>query len=216
MNVCMCIQAWPFDIRWAMDVPSLGEHYFFCSQYSLIVLRTISKTSHFPLCVDCLPFPSAWSTKHKGKSVPSVSSTLVSHSSRHVLSWSCISLRCFWEQSGWNAKERKLLRFFFSTNHILMFLILFRLNVLCICYWWLNSSYKVLQIQSRSWSMELIGAEWDKMPMQKERRWKNGMRSMPFSLISTHFPLNQPFYLPIAERQHWILRWKTRIFTNKS
>lgn len=56
-----------------------------------------------------LPFPSAWSTKQKGKSVPSVSSTPVSHSFRHVLSWSCRSLQCFWEQPGWNAKGRKLL-----------------------------------------------------------------------------------------------------------
>lgn len=47
-----------------------------------------------------------------------------------------------------------------------------------------------------------------KCPMQKERRWKDGTKSMPFSLISTHFPLNQPFCLPMAERQHWILRRK--------
>lgn len=167
--------------------------------------------------MDCLPFPSAWSTKHKGKSVPSVSSTPVSYSFRHVLSWSCISLQCFWEQPGWNAKGRKWLR----CSKL----------IISQCSWffsdWMHFAFvtdgwTALTRRCRCNPLQKLadGTHRCRMrknyPMPKGRRWKNGTKSMPFSLISTHFPLNQPFCLPMAERQHWILRRKTRIFTNKS
>lgn len=166
-----------------------------------------------------LSFPSARSTKQKGKSVPSVSSTPVSHSFRHVLSWSCRSLQCFWEQPGWNAKGRKLLI----------------CSQLIISQWsWFFSDWMHFAIDTDGWATltrplqkpiygthrcrmrkKKLSYSLTKICKKKGDERKNGTKSMPFSLITKHFSVDQPFCLPMAERQHWILRRKTRIFTNK-
>lgn len=166
-----------------------------------------------------LPFPSAWSTKQKGKSVPSVSSTPVSYSFRHVLSWSCRSLQCFWEQPGWNAKGRKLLI----------------CSQLIISQWsWFFSDWMHFAMDSDGWApltrplqKPVYGTHrcrmrkknypitWLKYAKRKEMKERMGQRACHFSLISKHFSVDHPFCLPMAERQHWILRRKTRIFTNK-